>query len=164
MPQTTQPDLTFLEPTQTWQGVKLFCTTRHGGVGQPPYDTFNLGLGAQDDPATVLENRQRLRQRLPGEPAWLAQVHGARVVDADDRRCIFGQTVGEPLGDATSRPVLARTRWREHFLCCGSTVGAIDPKLLQAGLRCLGTGIVDADVPGEGSGRRRAGSTLRPVL
>ncbi len=105
MPQTTQPDLTFLEPTQTWQGVKLFCTTRHGGVGQPPYDTFNLGLGAQDDPATVLENRQRLRQRLPGEPAWLAQVHGARVVDADEP-VLFAPGQQPPSADAcvTAQP------------------------------------------------------------
>ena len=105
MPQTTQPDLTFLEPTQTWKGVKLFCTTRHGGVGQPPYDTFNLGLGAQDDPATVLENRQRLRQRLPGEPAWLAQVHGARVVDADEP-VLFAPGQQPPSADAcvTAQP------------------------------------------------------------
>ena len=85
-------------------------------------------------------------------------------VDADDRRDILGQAVREPLRDAASRPVLARARWRRHFLRCGSAIGAIDPEPLQAGLRRLRTGIVDADVPGEGSGRRRAGSTLRPVL
>jgi len=66
-----------------WRGVRCFCTTRAGGVGRPPFDTFNLGLRAGDDPAAVHENRRRLRALLPAEPLWLDQVHGARVLDAD---------------------------------------------------------------------------------
>lgn len=34
---------------------------------------------------------------------------------------------------------------------------------LQTGLGCLGVGIVDADVPGEGGGNRRASQILRPA-
>ena len=37
---------------------------------------------ASGDMATE-EGRARLRAELPGEPRWLHQVHGARVVDAD---------------------------------------------------------------------------------
>lgn len=66
-----------------WHGVKFFCTTRAGGVGVKPYDTFNLGMGAGEDPATVQANRQILRRRLPSDPLWLKQVHGNQVVDAD---------------------------------------------------------------------------------
>lgn len=77
--------LPFIKPSLAWQGVKLFCTTRAGGVGQPPYDTFNLGLGAGDRPEVVLANRAILRQNVPGEPFWLKQVHGVRVVDVDDQ-------------------------------------------------------------------------------
>ena len=69
---------------QQWAGVEYFCTTRAGGVGVAPHDTFNLGRRAEDNPDTVAENRRRLRAALPAEPLWLRQVHGADVVDADD--------------------------------------------------------------------------------
>jgi hypothetical protein len=80
--------------------VQLFCTTRHGGVGQPPYDSFNLGLGTQENPANVHENRTRLRGVLPGDPAWLKQVHGIRVVDADDPQ-VFASNEAPPAADAS---------------------------------------------------------------
>ena len=35
-----------------------------------------------DDAATVQRNRALLQARLPGRPAWIAQVHGVVVVDA----------------------------------------------------------------------------------
>ncbi|WP_459617897.1 peptidoglycan editing factor PgeF [Bordetella sp. 2513F-2] len=66
-----------------WPGVRYFCTTRGGGVGQAPYDTLNLGLRAGDRPEVVAENRRRVRAAVPGEPLWLRQVHGSVVVDAD---------------------------------------------------------------------------------
>ena len=72
-----------VRPKQAWPGVQAFCTTRVGGVGIAPYDTFNLGLGAGDVPQTVLANRRLLSRFLPSQPVWLKQVHGVRVVDAD---------------------------------------------------------------------------------
>jgi YfiH family protein len=65
-------------------GVRYFCTTRIGGVGTAPHDTLNLGLRAGDRPEVVAENRRRVRAMLPAEPLWLRQVHGARVIDADE--------------------------------------------------------------------------------
>ena len=53
-------------------------------MGLPPFDNFNLGLGAGEDIQTVLHNRALLRTLLPSEPSWLKQVHGSEVVDADD--------------------------------------------------------------------------------
>jgi YfiH family protein len=64
-------------------GVRAFVTTRNGGVSRGRYASFNLGLRSGDDPQAVAENRRRLRALLPAEPRWLAQVHGATVVDAD---------------------------------------------------------------------------------
>jgi hypothetical protein len=64
------------------------ATTRRGGVSTGPYDDglggggLNLGLHVADDPEAVQANRARLQDRLPGRPAWIAQVHGADVVDA----------------------------------------------------------------------------------
>lgn len=64
--------------------VRTLITTRNGGVSAPPYDTFNLGDHVGDDPAAVAANRARLARMLPAPPRWLRQVHGVRVVDADD--------------------------------------------------------------------------------
>lgn len=62
--------------------VRALSTTRHGGVSAAPYATFNVGDHVGDDPAAVAANRARLRACLPGEPCWLRQVHGTRVVEA----------------------------------------------------------------------------------
>jgi hypothetical protein len=68
--------------------VGALATTRLGGVSRGPYDDgsagggLNLGLHVNDDPAAVRENRARLQALVPGRPAWIAQVHGADVVDA----------------------------------------------------------------------------------
>jgi YfiH family protein len=78
------PDLQLVLPRSAWTGVQMFCTTRAGGVGSAPYDNFNLGLGAGDVPEVVHKNRQILRGLLPSDPVWLNQVHGIRVIDADD--------------------------------------------------------------------------------
>jgi YfiH family protein len=68
--------------------IGALATTRQGGVSLGPYDDgrggggLNLGLHVGDDPAAVAENRARLQTMVPGRPAWIAQVHGAAVVDA----------------------------------------------------------------------------------
>ena len=66
-------------------GVRAAFTLRTGGVSQPPFDSFNIGAHVGDEPRAVGENRRQLRGRLglPVEPAWLTQVHGARVADLD---------------------------------------------------------------------------------
>lgn len=81
---TSGPDL-ILPEWPAPAGVRAAFTLRAGGVSRPPFDSFNIGAHVGDDPDAVEENRRRLRQRLelPGEPAWLAQVHGKRVVDLD---------------------------------------------------------------------------------
>jgi YfiH family protein len=64
--------------------VAAAATTRAGGVSTGAYAALNLGAHVGDDPAAVAENRRRLAEALdlPDEPAWLAQVHGTRVVAA----------------------------------------------------------------------------------
>lgn len=63
--------------------VKALMTTRSGGTSAGPYASLNLGLKVNDAPDAVAANRARLRACLPAEPAWLNQVHGNRVVEAD---------------------------------------------------------------------------------
>jgi YfiH family protein len=64
--------------------VRALITTRNGGLSAGPCASFNLGLRTSDDPRAVAANRARLRALLPQEPRWLKQVHGSRVVAADD--------------------------------------------------------------------------------
>ena len=82
------PELVIPDWPDAPANIGALATTRRGGVSQGPYDDgrggggFNLGLHVGDDPAHVAENRARLQCQLPGRPAWIAQVHGADVVDA----------------------------------------------------------------------------------
>lgn len=90
-------------PTVTgrlWEGVRYFCTTRHGGVSSKPWDSLNLGLHTGDNPIHVVENGRRLQALLPGEPLWLKQVHGVGVFDAD--RCLSPYDAARvpPIADA----------------------------------------------------------------
>lgn len=64
--------------------VRAASTTRGGGVSAAPFDSLNLGYHPRDERRNVAVNRRRLAQALalPGEPAWLRQVHGSRVLDA----------------------------------------------------------------------------------
>ncbi len=66
--------------------VKALTTTRNGGFSLGPYASFNLGNHVGDDPEHVHQNRALLTEalKLPSDPLWLTQVHGARVVDAFD--------------------------------------------------------------------------------
>ena len=60
--------------------VQAVCTTRHGGVSHPPYDSMNLGLHVGDAPDDVQANRAQLRERLGARPVFLDQVHGTSTV------------------------------------------------------------------------------------
>ncbi|POF87640.1 peptidoglycan editing factor PgeF [Pseudomonas putida] len=68
--------------------VRACVTTRAGGASLPPYDSFNLGDHVGDDPAAVSENRRRLSEQFDIHPAWLKQVHGVVVADADPAQVI----------------------------------------------------------------------------
>lgn len=66
--------------------VRACVSSRAGGVSQAPFDSFNLGDHVGDEPAAVAENRRRLEQAQGCRPAWLSQVHGIEVVEADPSR------------------------------------------------------------------------------
>ncbi len=71
--------------------IHACCTTRVGGHSQPPYDSLNLGIRTNDDPAAVEANRQKLVEQLSlaRQPDWLVQTHSTDVVvleETDDRQ------------------------------------------------------------------------------
>ena len=83
MTQYSQEQYHWITPQDLPLGLQVMSTTRFGGVSEPPFDAFNVGLHVGDDVRAVLENRRFLRANLPSEPIWLDQVHGRKVMDAD---------------------------------------------------------------------------------
>ncbi|MFL6617863.1 MAG: peptidoglycan editing factor PgeF [Povalibacter sp.] len=65
--------------------VRAISTLRAGGMSAGDFASFNLATHVGDDPEAVRENRRSLRQALDLklEPAWLNQIHGTVVVEAD---------------------------------------------------------------------------------
>lgn len=65
--------------------VRAASTLRIGGVSAGPYAGLNLAQHVGDDAAAVAANRALLRKalNLPGEPAWLEQVHGTLALPTD---------------------------------------------------------------------------------
>jgi hypothetical protein len=67
-------------------GIRHAFFTRRGGVSEGVHASLNGGLGSDDEPERVAENRRRMSQRL-GVPAdnlvSLYQVHSAEVVVVD---------------------------------------------------------------------------------
>jgi hypothetical protein len=127
--------------------VRAFMTTRAGGVGRPPYDSFNTATHVGDDPAAVAENRHILRMDLPGEPLWLNQVHGNRVFEWVASPSPGGDT--PPAADAcvtrqTGQVCVVQTADCLPVLFCdeaGSVVAAV-----HAGWRGLAGGVLEATV------------------
>lgn len=84
-PGAVRPELMFPSwPAPRW--VRAVCTTRRGGVGEPPFDRQNLAAHVGDDAGAVRDNRATLKLalKLKRDPAWLDQVHGAIVVRAEN--------------------------------------------------------------------------------
>ena len=72
-------------------GIRHGFFGRRGGVSTGIYSALNCGLGSGDDPAAVVENRDRVARALgvrPGSIVTLYQVHSATalVVDRPIRR------------------------------------------------------------------------------
>ena len=87
-------DESYVPDWQVPANVRALQTTRHGGVSDAPWASFNLGDHVGDTPESVAANRALLRAGLPGDPLWLKQVHGTVAVDADLRpKIIEGDAV-----------------------------------------------------------------------
>lgn len=119
--------------------VRACVTTRAGGVSREPFDSCNLGTHVTDTAAAVAENRDRLREVLGCEPAWLNQVHGIGIVEADPTQLVeadaswTAQTgIASAVLTADCLPVLFCDR-------AGSRVAAA-----HAGWRGLAAGVLEA--------------------
>jgi YfiH family protein len=139
--------------------VRSLVTTRNGGTSGPPFDSMNLAAHLEDDPAAVRANRERLRLHLPGEPCWLQQVHGTRVVEAEPAAlaqadaCIARRTGAVcAIMIADCLPVLLCDR-------PGTTVAAA-----HAGWRGLSAGVLERTVAAMGCESAQLLAYLGPAI
>ena len=63
-------------------GLRHAFFTRDGGVSDGVYAGLNGGLGSNDDPASVVENRRRMAERLGVAPTHLLSAHQTHSPDA----------------------------------------------------------------------------------
>ncbi|MGH8547426.1 MAG: peptidoglycan editing factor PgeF [Methylococcales bacterium] len=121
--------------------IHAVTTLRTGGFSRGVYASMNPASHVGDNPLAVLRNRKVLaeRLRLPGEPFWLNQVHGNRVIDAGkigprtaDASFTYDQGVVCLVLTADCLPVLL----------CNPITGAI--AAVHAGWRGLLLGVIEA--------------------
>lgn len=145
-------------------GVRAAFTTRTGGVSKAPWDSFNLAAHVGDAPADVAANRTRLRELLAlrAEPAWLSQMHGVAVADADSPRTSGPETADASIATRPGRacvvmvadclPVLFASR-------DGSRIAAA-----HAGWRGLAAGVLEQTVTALGVPARELTAWLGPAI
>lgn len=141
-------------------GVRALVTTRGGGASGAPWQGFNLGDHVGDAPDAVAVNRARLRDLLPGEPRWLAQVHGTRCVDA-------ARVLGRVEADASfsrERGVVCAVLTADCLpvLLCAEDGGVVG--IAHAGWRGLAAGVVEGAVAALGEPGTRLLAWLGPAI
>lgn len=142
--------------------VRAFSTTRAGGVSEGEYASLNLGLSSGDDPARVAANRAIVRLHLPGDPAWLRQVHGTAVVDLD--RWAPGEV---PVADAAAVSVPGRVAGVLTADCLPVVLArgdGIRVAVAHAGWRGLSAGVLEASVSALGGEPGEAHAWLGPAI
>ena len=135
----------WLVPEWRIANVGALMTTRLGGVSAAPFDSFNLGAAAGDDPQAVAQNRQRLAQAIGARPVFLNQVHGANVVRLAAADARPDAPVHTADASVTTEPGIACTAQVADCLPVlfaapfGGAVGAA-----HAGWRGLALGVLEA--------------------
>lgn len=87
--------------------IGAVMTTRHGGIGLPPFDSLNLRFEIGDAPAAVAHNQRLLAESIGATPVFLRQVHGAAVASLGEADIAPGALVYEADASVTTRPGIA---------------------------------------------------------
>ncbi len=140
-----QPDPLLVDALRAeWrtQGVASLTSTRLGGVSVTPWDSLNLGIAVNDDPARVARNRALFAGALRGaRPVFMKQVHGTRVLE------LTAADVDQPVQEADAAITT------ELGLACTVQIADCMPVLMaapagvgaaHAGWRGLAGGVVEA--------------------
>ncbi len=129
-------------------GLRHAFFTRHGGVSDGIYASLNGGIGSNDDPARVAENRRRMAEQLGVAPDHFLSVHQTHSADV---KAATGPWQGP------SRPLADAIVTRTEGLAIGATAADCGPILLvdprarvigaiHAGWKGALTGIVESTV------------------
>ena len=140
---TTELRLEVITPDWPAPGrVQAFSTTRSGGQSQAPYDSLNLAQHVGDNGVDVLANRERLKQSegYIAEPAWLDQVHGCDVVNAED--CLTPISADASLSLIPNKVCVVMTADCLPVLFCDKQGRAV--AAAHAGWRGLAGGVLEA--------------------
>jgi YfiH family protein len=126
-------------------GATALFTTRRGGVSEGPYESLNVGLLTDDDPALVAANRERVRaQAGAARLAQGRQVHGTRIA-------VDGEGGAEADGQVTTQPGVAAIVLVADCLPV-ALAGPDAAGVVHAGWRGLAGGVLEAGVAAVGRG------------
>jgi polyphenol oxidase len=150
-------------------GIRHAFFTRSGGVSEGIYESMNGGLGSEDAPAKVAENRARMAAALGVKPEnflSVYQIHSPNVVVADAP----WPAAGRPRADAivTRTPGLAigiGTADCGPVLLADAQAGVIGAA--HAGWRGAFTGVLEAtidEMEGLGAKRERIAAAAGPMI
>jgi hypothetical protein len=124
--------------------VRTLITTRSGGVSRGSYASMNLASYVGDEADAVRANRTRLRGRLPAEPAWLEQVHGTAVADAE--RVTAGACADACVARRPGAVCAVQTADCLPVLLCDEAASVV--AAAHAGWRGLAAGVIEETVRG----------------
>jgi polyphenol oxidase len=150
-------------------GLRHAFFTRDGGVSNGIYDSLNGGIGSNDDPARVAENRRRMAEQMGVSPAHFLSVHQTHSPDVIAASAPW-QGPARPRADA----IVTRT----EGLAIGATAADCGPILMvdpaarvigvaHAGWKGALTGIVESTVDAmEKLGAERTGmvAAIGPLI
>ena len=150
-------------------GLRHAFFTREGGVSDGLYDSLNGGIGSNDDPAHVAENRRRMAEEMAVAPSHFLSVHQIHSPDA---------VVATGPWQGPSRPRADAIVTRTEGLSIGATAADCGPILFvdpnarvigaaHAGWKGALTGIVESTVEAmEKLGAERAGivAAIGPLI
>jgi polyphenol oxidase len=150
-------------------GLRHAFFTRDGGVSDGLYNSLNGGIGSNDDPANVAENRRRMAEQMGVAPEYFLSVHQTHSPDV---------VVTSGPWRGASRPLADAIVTRSEGLAIGATAadcGAIllvDPNARVIGAAHAGwkgalTGIVQSTVDAmEELGAERSGivAAIGPLI
>jgi YfiH family protein len=150
-------------------GIRHAFFTRQGGVSEGLYASLNAGIGSDDDPAKVAENRARMAAAVGVGPDFLLtpyQIHSPKAVIVDTPWGIKERPRADAL--VTTRPGLAiaittadcgPVLLADHAAC---VIGAA-----HAGWRGAAAGVIEATVEAMercGANRTRIIAALGPMI
>ena len=138
---------------------RVAFSTRLGGVSDGPFESLNLGIRTEDDPARVVENRIRLCDAAAADAdgatmAW--QRHGSTVSRAQPRGIVTPGTVYDHCdglwSDEQGRAMLLLTADCLPIAIARTDARTPAVSILHAGWRGLLAGIAGAGVRALGGG------------